>query len=114
MAGTLANEKYFTVFAPTDEAFAKLAPGTVEALLADIPKLQAVLKHHILAGGLKAKNVLKAKDSTLKTLQGTELAVKVNKDEEITIEKAKLVQLDIKCNNGVIHAIDTVLIPKDE
>lgn len=113
LAGSLANEKYFTVFAPTDEAFAKLAPGTVEALLADIPKLQTVLKHHVLAGPLWSKKLIKAKDSTLKTLQGTELAVKVNKDEEVTIEKAKVVQLGIKCGNGIIHTIDSVLMPPE-
>lgn len=100
----------YTVLAPSDEAFAKLPAGTVEGLLTDIPKLQAVLKHHVVKGWSNAKTVEGLK--TLNTLQGTTLAVKLNKNDNVlSLDSAKVVTADIKCQNGVIHVIDSVLIP---
>lgn len=101
-----------TVLAPTDDAFAKLEPGTVEGLLADIPKLQAVLKYHVIEGSNNSKKVVALNGQSIKTLHGGDLSVKVAKqDGTVTIGTAKVVQADIKCKNGVIHVIDSVLIP---
>eukprot|EP01038_Epipyxis_sp_PR26KG_P009866 gene9866-13273_t len=103
-----------TVLAPSDEAFAKLPPGTVEGLLADIPKLQNVLKHHVLDGSSNSKKIGTLNGQTVDTLLGTKLNIKVGKqDKEVTIENAKVTAVDIKCLNGLIHVIDTVLIPPE-
>lgn len=103
-----------TVFAPTDEAFAKLEPGTVEALLADIPKLQDVLKNHVVGSSVSSKKVSLLNGQSVETLLGSKLPIKVGKqDGEITIDSsAKVTQKDVKCSNGYIHIIDTVLVPK--
>ena len=118
-----------TVLAPTDEAFAKLEPGTVEALLADVPKLQDVLKNHVIGSSVSSKKISLLTGQTVETLLGllkflqslislylslgTKLAVKVGKqDGEISIDSAKVKTKDVKCSNGYIHIIDTVLVPK--
>jgi uncharacterized surface protein with fasciclin (FAS1) repeats len=105
---TLKGDGPFTVFAPTDEAFAKLPKGTVEALLKDKDKLTAVLTYHVVAGKVKAADVVKL--HTAKTVQGQSL--KVDAADGVKIDNAKVVQADIDCTNGVIHVIDTVLLPK--
>lgn len=99
----------FTVFAPTDEAFAKLPAGTVESLLKDKAKLTAILTYHVVPGNVKAADVVKLKSA--KTVQGQE--VMVNATDGVKINNAKVVKADIDCTNGVIHVIDTVLLPKD-
>lgn len=107
--GTLEGKGPFTVFAPTDEAFAKLPPGTVESLLKDVPKLKGVLLYHVVSGDVRSEDVVKL--SSAKTVEGSELTVKSGKDG-VRINDATVVKADIVASNGVIHVIDTVLIPR--
>ena len=102
----------FTVFAPTDEAFAKLPAGTVESLLKpeNKEKLKAILLYHVVAGKVPASEVVKLNGRSVKTLQGT--SVKVRTKHGVTVNNAKVTQTDIDASNGVIHVIDTVLMPK--
>ncbi len=99
----------FTVFAPTDEAFAKLPKGTLEALLADKDKLKAVLTYHVVPGKVMAADVVKITEA--KSLQGQTIAVSA-KDGVMLNGSSKVVKTDIQCSNGVIHVIDTVILPK--
>jgi uncharacterized surface protein with fasciclin (FAS1) repeats len=100
----------FTVFAPTDEAFAKLPKGTVEDLLKpeNKEKLVSILKYHVVAAKAMAKDV--AGMSTAKTLNGKELALKVT-DGKVMVGNATVIKADIEASNGVIHVIDAVLLP---
>lgn len=107
LVDTLKGNGPFTVFAPTDEAFAKLPAGTVEGLLKDLPKLKNVLTYHVISGKVLAKDVAGMK--TAKTVQGSDL--RVNASHGVTINNAQVTQADIEASNGVIHVIDTVLIP---
>jgi len=104
---TLSGPGPFTVFAPTDEAFAKLPPGTVESLLKDKAKLTAILTYHVVAGKHLAVEV--SKHSSLKTVQGQELQIKIGTG--VTVDNANVVTADIITDNGVIHVIDTVVLP---
>ncbi|RPI37228.1 MAG: fasciclin domain-containing protein [Methanoregulaceae archaeon] len=107
--GTLSGPGPFTVFAPTDDAFKKLPAGTVESLLKDPQgKLKQILLYHVVSGAHMAAEVVKTK--SLKTLQGGDLAVTVTKDGAF-VNKAKIIITDIKPDNGVCHAIDSVLLP---
>lgn len=106
---TLSGKGPFTVFAPTDEAFAKLPAGTVEALLKDKTKLAAILTYHVVSGDVRAAQAMKL--STAKTVNGQSLAIAV-KDGSVMINNAKVVKADIVTTNGVIHVIDTVVLPK--
>jgi uncharacterized surface protein with fasciclin (FAS1) repeats len=108
---TLKGAGPFTVFAPTDEAFKKLPAGTVEALLKDKAKLTAILTYHVIPGTVMAADVVKLKDA--KTLQGQKVMIKAGKDG-VMIDNAKVVKTDIVTSNGVIHVIDTVILPKEE
>jgi uncharacterized surface protein with fasciclin (FAS1) repeats len=103
----LKSEGPFTVFAPNDAAFAKVPKATLEELLADKERLAKLLTHHVVPGKLKAEDVVKQK--SLKTLAGTELTVDTSAG--VKIGSAKVLKTDIDCRNGVIHVIDTVLIP---
>ena len=105
---TLKGAGPFTVFAPTDEAFAKLPKGTVEALLKDKAKLTAILTYHVVAGNVMAKDVVKLKSA--KTVQGG--SVTIDTAAGVKVDEAHVVKTDIACSNGVIHVIDTVLMPK--
>ncbi|MBB5038874.1 fasciclin domain-containing protein [Prosthecobacter dejongeii] len=107
---TLSGEGPFTVFAPTDEAFAKLPAGTVEDLLKpeNKEKLTSILTYHVVAGKVLAADV---KSGDVKTVNGQEASIKVA-DGKVTIDKATVVKTDIAASNGVIHVIDTVLLPK--
>jgi len=100
----------FTVFAPTDEAFAKLPAGTVESLLNDIPKLSAILTYHVVAGKVLAADVMTMDGQSATTVNGAALAIST-KDGVKLNGTASVVTTDIACTNGVIHVIDTVLIP---
>lgn len=102
----------FTVFAPTDEAFAKLPAGTVETLLKpeNKEKLKAVLLYHVVPGNVTADQVTKLNGRSVKTLQGS--SVKVRTGQGVRVDDAKVTQTDVKASNGVIHVIDTVLMPK--
>jgi uncharacterized surface protein with fasciclin (FAS1) repeats len=106
---TLNGKGPFTVFAPTDEAFAKLPAGTVENLLKpeNKEKLVAVLTYHVLPGELMAADV---RTTNAKTVNGKKLAIKVH-DGKVTVGGANVVKTDIAASNGVIHVIDAVLIP---
>jgi uncharacterized surface protein with fasciclin (FAS1) repeats len=109
---TLKGSGPFTVFAPTNEAFAKLPAGTVENLLKPENKaqLQQVLTYHVLAGNVQAKDIQQG-ETDVKTLQGQTLEVKKNVFGNVTINDAKVIIPDVVTSNGTIHAIDTVLIP---
>ena len=109
LVDTLNGKGPFTVFAPTDEAFAKLPAGTVEDLLkpANKEKLTAILTYHVLSGKIMAADV---KTSTAKTVNGKDVAIEVT-DGKVTIGAANVMKTDILASNGVIHVIDTVLIP---
>jgi len=112
LVDTLKSKGPFTVFAPTDEAFAKLPKGTVEGLLKDIPKLTAILKYHVVEGAVPAADVVQHKNIT--TLQGQDLkvdAVKWHLHKNVNINDADIVKADITTDNGVIHVIDKVLLP---
>jgi uncharacterized surface protein with fasciclin (FAS1) repeats len=108
----LKGDGPFTVFAPTDEAFAKLPAGTVEMLLKpeNKEKLKAILLYHVVPGNVTADQVTKLNGQSVKTLQGSSLQVKTG--HGVRIDNAKVTQTDIKASNGVIHVIDTVLLPK--
>jgi uncharacterized surface protein with fasciclin (FAS1) repeats len=110
---TLKGAGPFTVFAPTDEAFAKLPAGTLEALLKpeNKPKLQRILKAHVVAGRVMAADVVKI--SSAKAVGGDMLTI-ASRDGGVTVDGAKVVKTDIAATNGVIHVIDSVILPKDE
>ena len=111
LVDTLKGAGPFTVFAPTDEAFAKLPKGTVEDLLKpeNKAKLTAILTYHVVSGKVMAADVVKVKDA--KTVQGG--SVKVNAAAgKVMVDNAQVVKTDIGASNGVIHVIDTVLMPK--
>jgi uncharacterized surface protein with fasciclin (FAS1) repeats len=112
LVDTLKGEGPFTVLAPTDEAFAKLPEGTVESLLKpeNKAKLIAILKYHVIAGKVLAAAVVKLDGQNVKTVEGSTAKVAV-KDGGVTINNAKVVKTDIDCTNGVIHVIDTVILP---
>ena len=110
---TLKSKGPFTVFAPTDDAFAKLPKGTVEGLLKDIPKLKAVLTYHVVPGKVMAADVVKLK--TAKTVQGQDVKIDASKwhlHRNLKINDANVIKADIVTDNGVIHVIDKVILPK--
>jgi uncharacterized surface protein with fasciclin (FAS1) repeats len=104
---TLKGAGPFTVFAPTDEAFAKVPKATLDALAADKAKLKAVLTYHVVPGKLMAADVLKAKE--LKTVQGA--SAKISAAGGAKIDAANIVKTDVMASNGVIHVIDAVILP---
>jgi uncharacterized surface protein with fasciclin (FAS1) repeats len=104
---TLKGKGPFTVFAPTDAAFAKVPKDQLDALLADKAKLTAVLTYHVVAGNVMAKDV---KAGKVKTVQGSELTVGTTGG--VTVDAANVVKTDIVASNGVIHVIDSVVLPK--
>jgi transforming growth factor-beta-induced protein len=111
LADTLQGKGPFTVFAPTDEAFAKLAPGTVEDLLKpqNKEKLVAILTYLVVPGRDLASQVTKM--SSAKTVNGQSLTISVN-GGTVMVDNAKVIKTDILCSNGVIHVIDSVVLPK--
>ena len=110
LVDTLSGKGPYTVFAPTDEAFAKLPKGTLESLLKPENKdqLVAILKYHVVPGNVMAKDVVKL--SKAKTAQGQNVRIKVA-DGKVKVNKANVVKTDVKSSNGVIHVIDTVILP---
>jgi uncharacterized surface protein with fasciclin (FAS1) repeats len=104
---TLSGAGPFTVFAPSDDAFAKLPAGTVEGLLKDIPALTKILLYHVVSGNVMAADA--AKLTSAKTVEGSEL--KIDASHGVKINDANVTTADIAASNGVIHVIDTVLIP---
>ncbi len=111
LVDTLKGAGPFTVFAPTDEAFAKLPQGTLEDLLKpeNKAKLQAILTYHVVAGKVMAADVTKM--ASAKTVNGQMLTIAAN-NGAVTVNNAKVAKTDIETSNGVIHVIDTVVLPK--
>jgi uncharacterized surface protein with fasciclin (FAS1) repeats len=111
LAGTLKGEGPFTVFAPTDEAFAKLPEGTIETLLKpeNKEKLQAILLYHVVPGKVMAAEVVGMNSAKTAGRQSFSIS---QKDGGVYVDNAKVVKTDIVCSNGVIHVIDTVIMPQ--
>lgn len=107
---TLQGKGPFTVFAPTDAAFAKLPAGTVESLLANPQKLASILTFHVVPGTVMAADIVKANGAKPTTVNGQSLDVVV-RDGHVLVNGANVVTADVVASNGVIHVIDTVLIP---
>ena len=105
---TLSGPGPFTVFAPNDDAFAKLPAGTVEGLLKDIPKLKSILTYHVVSGKVTAADVMKL--TSAKTVQGQN--VSIDTKAGVKIDGATVVKADVMADNGVIHVIDAVILPK--
>ena len=105
---TLKGAGPFTVFAPTDAAFAKVPKATLDALLADPEKLRAVLTYHVVPGRVPASEVVKL--NSARTVQGTTVQIRVMK-EQVKVDDATVTQADVMASNGVIHVIDTVIMP---
>jgi len=111
LAETLQGPGPFTVFAPTDAAFAKLPAGTVEALLQDKEKLASILTYHVVAGKVLAGDIVKANGATPKTVNGLPLDVVV-RGGKVYVNGVNVVTADVQASNGVIHIIDAVLLPQ--
>ena len=109
---TLKQEGPYTVFAPTDEAFKKLGEETIKKVLADKELLKKILLAHVVEGSVMAEEVVKLDGKEVKTIQGTKFMVSTK--DGVKLGEAKVVKTDIKCSNGVIHVIDTVLMPAKE
>lgn len=107
---TLKGKGPFTVFAPTDEAFAKVPKATLEGLLKNKKALAGVLTYHVVAGKVMAADVVKL--TTANTVQGKSVNI-VTKDGKVTINGANVLKTDIVCSNGVIHVIDAVILPPE-
>lgn len=107
---TLKSAGPFTVFAPSDEAFAKLPPGTVESLLKDIPALTKILTYHVVSGNVPASTVVTLNGQKVATVNGEKVDVVVDASG-VKVNSANVVTTDIVCDNGVIHVIDSVLLP---
>ena len=112
MVEVLKGEGPFTVFAPTDEAFKKIPEETLKMLLQpeNKEKLQAILKYHVVAGDVRAAAVVKLQKA--KTVNGQEVEIKVTDKGGVMLDGANVIKTDIECGNGVIHVIDTVIMPK--
>lgn len=111
LVDTLKSSGPFTVFEPTDEAVAKLPAGTVDSLLKDIPKLTAILTCHVIPGAVMASDVMTMGRKSAKTVNGAMLASSTEGSVKLN-GTTTAVKTDISCTNGVIHVIDTVLLPK--
>jgi uncharacterized surface protein with fasciclin (FAS1) repeats len=107
LAGTLSGPGPFTVFAPTDDAFAKLPEGTVESLLQNPEQLAEILKYHVVSGKVMASDVVNLSSAT--TVQGGKLTIDTTNG--VMVNGAMVTATDIETSNGVIHVIDTVLLP---
>ena len=105
----LQGDGPFTVFAPTDDAFAKLPEGTIESLLKDKEALTKILLYHVVSGKVTSKEVVKLKKA--ETLEGEYITIKTS-DDGVMINDSNVIGADIMASNGVIHVIDTVLLPK--
>lgn len=109
LADALAAKGPFTVFAPTNEAFKKLSPGSYDALLNDAGKLKAVLNYHVVSGYFMARDM---KSGEVMTVQGTPLTVALS-SSDVQLNGARITKADLAATNGVVHAIDAVILPKD-
>jgi uncharacterized surface protein with fasciclin (FAS1) repeats len=107
---TLKGEGPYTVFAPTDDAFAKLPPGTIESLLEDIPTLKNILLYHVVPGKVMAAQVVELDKAG--TALGKDVMIEVV-DDKVMVNDAQVIITDIVASNGVIHVVDTVILPPD-
>ena len=110
LVDTLKGSGPFTVFAPTDEAFAKLPAGTVDGLLKNPEALKKILTYHVVSGKVMAASVVKVR--SVKTVEGSSASI-ILKGSKVMIDNANVTKTDIVCDNGVIHVIDAVIMPKD-
>jgi uncharacterized surface protein with fasciclin (FAS1) repeats len=110
LVDTLKGAGPFTVFAPTDDAFGKLPAATVASLLKDIPKLRSILTYHVIAGHVRAADVMGMDGQSVRTVNGESLAIG-SKNGVMLDRASKVVKTDLECTNGVIHVIDSVLLP---
>ena len=110
LGATLKGPGPFTVFAPNDAAFAKLPSGTLDTLLKpeNKAKLASILTYHVVSGKVMSKDIA-GKTTKAKSVQGAEISIDATKD--VMVDKAKVIQADIETSNGVIHVIDTVMMP---
>lgn len=108
---TLQGTGPFTVFAPNDDAFAKIPEATLNSLIEDKAGLTSVLTYHVVSGEVMAKDAMQLDGKNVKTVNGQSFKVTV-KDGNVMIDGAKVIATDIKCSNGVIHVIDSVIMPK--
>ena len=109
LGGTLSSDGPFTVFAPTDDAFAALPEGTVEGLLEDIPALTSILTYHVVAGKVESTDLV---NGPVTTVNGAD--VEINLDDGVKVNDSNVIIADVQACNGVIHVIDAVLIPPEE
>lgn len=109
LVDTLKGPGPFTVFAPTDEAFAKLPAGTVDSLLADIPQLTKILTYHVVSGNVTSSDVVKLDSAA--TVEGSSVKIDASSGT-VRVNDANVVTADVTADNGVIHVIDSVLIPQ--
>lgn len=107
LSDTVSKRGPFTLFAPTDEAFAKIPPDELERLVEDKARLQAVLTYHLVPGRVRSDS---ASDEAVKTVQGQ--TIQMSNRDGLTVGKAKVLQADIEADNGLIHTIDTVILPR--
>ncbi len=113
LVDTLRGEGPFTVFAPTDEAFSKLPAGTVDALLKDKKRLKSILTYHVVRGKVMSEDVRRLNAAT--TIQGGDVNIDAKRwhlHRNVKINGANVINADIECSNGVIHVLDSVLMPK--
>ena len=108
---TLSGPGPFTVFAPTNAAFAKLPAGTIAALLADKERLTSILTYHVVSGNVMAADIVKSNGATPKTVNGLPLDIVV-RDGKVSVSGVNVVTADVQASNGVIHVIDAVLLPQ--
>lgn len=111
LVDTLKGKGPYTVFAPTDEAFAALPAGTLDGLLKDKEKLKKILLYHVVPGAVKAADVVKL--TSAKTAEGSDVKIKVA-DGKVKVNDANVVKTDVTATNGVIHVIDKVILPPAE
>ncbi len=111
LVDTLSGEGDFTVFAPTDDAFAKLPEGTIDALLNDIPALTDILLYHVVSGSVPAADVVGLDGVSVETLSGKSVMVKVSMGD-VYINDSKVIITDIMASNGIIHVVDAVILPQ--
>lgn len=113
LVDTLKSKGPFTVFAPTDEAFAKVDPEALQALLKDKKKLKAVLLYHVVEGKVMAADAVKLSGKSAATVGGPKIDIQAG-NTGVMINKAKVIKADVTASNGVIHVIDAVLLPPSE
>ncbi len=113
LVDALKGEGPFTVFAPTDAAFAALPEGTLEALLEDPEALANILLYHVVSGAVYAEAVLELDGAEVETLQGQSITIRIT-DGNVYVDDAQVIQTDISATNGVIHVIDAVILPAEE